>query len=187
MIEGKPDILAVIQSEGIELRRRGRDHWACCPFHMEKSPSFKISEEKQLWYCFGCGEGGDVITFVQKLHGLSFRDACVHLGIAPGRPAPIDFHRLRMMEAQKRFAAAVWTAYESLCDQSISLHKIRLQVKRHPGTLTEEGMIRFAQQMGQLAETEHRLDVFLYGSAEDQIQLLKKVNNDSSTFNRIAA
>ncbi len=183
----KPDILAVIQSEGIELRRRGRDHWACCPFHMEKSPSFKISEEKQLWYCFGCGEGGDVITFVQKLHGLSFRDACVHLGITPGRPAPVDFHRLRMIETQKRFAAAVWTAYESLCDQSISLHKIRLQVKRHPGALTEAGMTRFAEQMGALAEVEHDLDAILYGTSEDQIKIIGRNRNVGETLRRIAA
>ena len=47
----KPDIKTIIENEGIELKRRGRDYWANCPFHTDKTPSFKINLERQTWYC----------------------------------------------------------------------------------------------------------------------------------------
>ena len=49
--------LVSIAGERVVLRQRGRDFWGCCPFHNEKSPSFKIDPSTQLWHCFGCGEG----------------------------------------------------------------------------------------------------------------------------------
>ena len=57
------------------MRQRGRDFWCCCPFHQEKTPSCKVDPSSQTWHCFGCGEGGDIITYVQKLDGVDFLDA----------------------------------------------------------------------------------------------------------------
>ncbi len=62
-------------AETVELRQRGRDFWGCCPFHGEKSPSFKVNPHTGLWHCFGCGEGGDVFSYVQKRENLEFPDA----------------------------------------------------------------------------------------------------------------
>jgi DNA primase len=59
-------------SEYVALKKRGRNHVARCPFHNEKTPSFSVSEEKQIFYCFGCGVGGDVIRFVMQIEHLSF-------------------------------------------------------------------------------------------------------------------
>ncbi len=67
--------LVSIAGERVVLRQRGRDFWGCCPFHNEKSPSFKIDPSTQLWHCFGCGEGGDVFAFVMKLDEIGFVDA----------------------------------------------------------------------------------------------------------------
>ncbi len=53
--------------------------FACCPFHKEKTPSFNVNEKKNLWYCFGCGEGGSVIDFVMKLNNYSFIEAIKYL------------------------------------------------------------------------------------------------------------
>ena len=67
--------LVAIASDHMTLRQRGREFWGCCPFHGEKTPSFKIDPDTQLWHCFGCGEGGDVITFVMKIDDIGFVDA----------------------------------------------------------------------------------------------------------------
>lgn len=64
------DILSVIDSR-IKLKKTGKNWSACCPFHKEKSASFTVNEDKQMFYCFGCGAGGDAIKFVMEYDGLS--------------------------------------------------------------------------------------------------------------------
>lgn len=76
--------LVSIAGERVVLRQRGRDFWGCCPFHNEKSPSFKIDPSTQLWHCFGCGEGGDVFSFVMKLDDIGFVDAVRELARRAG-------------------------------------------------------------------------------------------------------
>ena len=76
--------LVSIAGERVVLRQRGRDFWGCIPFHNEKSPSFKIDPSTQLWHCFGCGEGGDVFSFVMKLDDIGFVDAVRELARRAG-------------------------------------------------------------------------------------------------------
>lgn len=64
-----------VASGYISLERRGGSWWACCPFHHEKTPSFAINETDQFYHCFGCGESGDVIKFVQSMENVEFMDA----------------------------------------------------------------------------------------------------------------
>ena len=68
------DIVDVIGSY-IELRPRGTNHMARCPFHGEKTPSFNVNRNMQIFKCFGCGESGDVITFVEKIESCSTCEA----------------------------------------------------------------------------------------------------------------
>ena len=72
-------------SETVELKPRGQDYWGCCPFHQEKSPSFKINPSTGLWHCFGaCSEGGDVFSYVMKRENLDFPDAIRYLADKAG-------------------------------------------------------------------------------------------------------
>ncbi|MCR5413191.1 MAG: DNA primase [Kiritimatiellae bacterium] len=74
-IKARVDIAELISSYGVEVRHAGSSLKACCPFHHEKTPSFNINQNKGLYHCFGCGESGDAIKFVEKMEGLSFPDA----------------------------------------------------------------------------------------------------------------
>jgi DNA primase len=78
-IKGRIDIVDFI-TQYVEMKKAGINYSSCCPFHNEKTPSFMVSPERQSFRCFGCGEGGDVITFFQKIEGLSFPEALKILG-----------------------------------------------------------------------------------------------------------
>ncbi|MDO9111812.1 MAG: DNA primase [Desulfatirhabdiaceae bacterium] len=73
-IKHSADILEII-SDAVTLKKAGRNFLGLCPFHSEKTPSFTVSPDKQMFYCFGCGEGGNVFTFVMKQEGIAFPEA----------------------------------------------------------------------------------------------------------------
>src|SRR6266566_5444387 len=73
-IREKIDIVSFI-SEFIPLKKAGRNFKANCPFHNEKTPSFVVSAERQIWHCFGCQKGGDVYTFLMEYERLEFPEA----------------------------------------------------------------------------------------------------------------
>lgn len=73
-VRDSSDIIDVI-SDYISLKKSGTNYVGLCPFHNEKTPSFTVSDTKQFFHCFGCGEGGDVVTFIMKRENLSFPEA----------------------------------------------------------------------------------------------------------------
>ena len=73
-IRSKNDIVDVISSY-VKLQKKGSSYFGLCPFHNEKSPSFSVSRQKQMYYCFGCGAGGNVITFLMEYENYSFQEA----------------------------------------------------------------------------------------------------------------
>ena len=83
----RTDIEDVVQSY-VQLRRRGRTCTGLCPFHTEKTPSFVVYPETQSFYCFGCGAGGDVITFIKKISNLEYVEAVKLLASRVGMPMP---------------------------------------------------------------------------------------------------
>jgi len=73
-IREQNDIVEVI-GEYVKLTKRGKNHFGLCPFHGEKTPSFSVEQEKQLFHCFGCGKGGNVFTFIEEIENIPYREA----------------------------------------------------------------------------------------------------------------
>lgn len=86
-IRNRNDIVDVI-SQYVVLKRSGRNFFGLCPFHKEKSPSFSVSPDKQIFHCFGCGVGGNVFHFVSKIENISFREALETLSEKAGVELP---------------------------------------------------------------------------------------------------
>lgn len=87
-IKSRIDIVD-LASEYMTLKKSGRNYLGLCPFHQEKTPSFTVSREKQIFYCFGCGEGGNAITLLMKIANKSFPEAIRHLAEKAGVILPV--------------------------------------------------------------------------------------------------
>jgi DNA primase len=87
-LRNQADILRVV-GDYISLKKKGNNYWACCPFHNEKTPSFSVNPSKGLFKCFGCGKGGDVITFVMEIEGAPFPEAVKTVAEKCGIAVPV--------------------------------------------------------------------------------------------------
>jgi len=83
----RTDIVDVVSSR-LQLKKAGKNHTACCPFHKEKTPSFSVSPDKQFYYCFGCGAGGNALGFIMDHDNLDFPQAVEELAKAAGMEIP---------------------------------------------------------------------------------------------------
>ena len=83
----RTDIVDLV-SESVRLTKKGNSYWGCCPFHSEKTPSFHVVPDRQMYKCFGCGKGGGAVNFVMELENLPFKDAVAVLAQRAGMPVP---------------------------------------------------------------------------------------------------
>lgn len=98
----KPSITEVV-SRYTNLGRHGKQLVGLCPFHGDKTPSLSVNEDKGVFHCFGCGEGGDVFTFVQKIEGIDFKEALAHLGLDnQRRPNRAEIKERQILERASR-------------------------------------------------------------------------------------
>ncbi len=88
-LAGRNDIVDVVSSY-VTLTKRGGNHFGLCPFHNEKTGSFSVSQDKQMYYCFGCRKGGGVINFIMEIENLGFRDAVELLAKRVNMDVPAD-------------------------------------------------------------------------------------------------
>src|ERR1700744_3319333 len=86
-VRRRTDLVALV-GRRVKLVRKGRVMWGCCPFHQEKSASFKVGNERRLYKCFGCGKGGDCFKWLVETEGLSFREAVEKLAGEAGVELP---------------------------------------------------------------------------------------------------
>jgi DNA primase len=106
-IRSQTDIVQVI-SEYLTLKKGGANYKACCPFHTEKTPSFTVSPAKQMFYCFGCGAGGNVFGFLMRQEGFSFAEAVKHLADRLG----IEIKESRFVPEQQQVREQLFNLYE---------------------------------------------------------------------------
>ena len=83
----RTDIVQLV-GKRVKLARRGQAFWGCCPFHKEKSPSFKVENARRTYKCFGCGKGGDAFRWLMEMEGLSFPEAVERLAGEAGVELP---------------------------------------------------------------------------------------------------
>lgn len=101
-IRVKNDIVGVV-SGYVRLQKKGSNHWGCCPFHNEKTPSFAVSENRQMYHCFGCGVSGNVYTFVMQYENYSFPEAIKMLAERAGVNLPeVEYSAEEKRRAGKR-------------------------------------------------------------------------------------
>ncbi|MFC2948378.1 DNA primase [Virgibacillus sediminis] len=106
------DIVDVI-GEYVQLKKQGRNYFGLCPFHGEKTPSFSVTQEKQIFHCFGCGKGGNVVTFLMEMESYSFYEALKHLADRSGVQLPEEGIRKETSlstESQSILSAYEWLA-----------------------------------------------------------------------------
>ena len=112
-INDRTDIVQLI-GEQLKLEKKGKDYWGLCPFHSEKTPSFSVSQDKQMYYCFGCHAGGNAVSFLMEHNKLSFPEVIEQLAERAGvdLPQPDDdgkvLEQRRMRERDLRIAS--WAA-----------------------------------------------------------------------------
>ena len=113
-LKQKNNIVSII-GKYIHLERKGGKYWACCPFHNEKTPSFTVSEDEGFFYCFGCKESGDVISFVQKYESCDFSQAVEILAKNAGMEVPefkSDEQSMAKKQAKERVLKLLDFAYK---------------------------------------------------------------------------
>lgn len=135
--------VADVVGETVSLKRAGTVSKGLCPFHAEKTPSFIVSPDRETWHCFGCGEHGDIFTFVMRRDGLDFREALARLAEKAGvelseHTAREDRHKRRLREALE--AAVAW--YREVLLQARQAERARVYLADRG--LTEATLERFS-------------------------------------------
>ncbi|MDV2683136.1 DNA primase [Alkalihalophilus lindianensis] len=118
------DIVEVI-SDYVQLKKQGRQYTGLCPFHGEKTPSFSVSQDKQLYHCFGCGAGGNVFSFLMEHEGYSFVDAAKQLADRANIELPVSNQREANPNSPQKMM--------------MDGHELAAKLYHHVLTLTEEG------------------------------------------------
>lgn len=168
------DLVSVVESSGVMLERRGTRHCGLCPFHAEKTPSFFVFQDNRF-KCFGCGEHGDVIDFVQRLHGLSFRDALKYLGIEQGKITP---RIKRDIERRKRKAEIVrefrdWEQRYGVYVSNLWYETKMLMVQGIP----PDDLDLYAPLFHMLPVWEYHRDILINGSDKLKFELYEEAQN----------
>jgi DNA primase len=147
-IRDRSSILEVV-SDHVTLKKAGKNYRGLCPFHSEKTPSFMVNEEKQIFHCFGCGAGGDVFTFLMKVGNFSFPQAVEELAKRYG----VNLPRRELSPVQKKEITKKEVLFQ--INQTVSEYFHSLLTREREG---EEGR-RYLSQRGMRQEMieEHRL------------------------------
>jgi len=110
-IKDKLDVLDVV-SKDVILKKTGGNYWGLCPFHKEKTPSFSVNPAKGIYKCFGCGEGGDALTYLLKTRGVTFKELVTELASDFGIEMPNSFSGVKNKDVREQMIKACTKAAE---------------------------------------------------------------------------
>ena len=170
----RTDIVDVVDRR-VKLKKAGKNYSACCPFHQEKTPSFSVNPEKQFYYCFGCGAGGNALGFVMDYERMEFREAIESLAQAAGMELPAEeADAAPQVDHQKPLYEAMEKAtrlYESLLRKHPTRGRVVDYLKQRglSGEIARDFRLGFAPEgwdnlmttLSSEAEIEHALTVGL--------------------------
>jgi DNA primase len=168
------DLASIVENAGVELKGYGCRYVGLCPFHTEKTPSFYVFNDG-CFKCFGCGESGDVIDFVQKLYGLSFQDALKHLGVEQGRITP---EMKRSIEQKKRKAELIKQFKKWCGDYGEWLGTMINRTQKLMKKITPDDLDLYAPLLHALPVWEYHSDILIEGNDRQKYQLYKEARNN---------
>ncbi len=174
-IKAKIDVVEEIDLV-VALQKSGKSFKGLCPFHNERTPSFYVFAESQTWHCFGCNEGGDVFTFVQKQQGLEFRDALTYLAEKAG--VSIEDYSSRNPEEERETNAIKERLRKLNEDALLWFHQVLLRSKDAIGArayvqsrgISSDSVIAFG--LGYAPEHWNGLSNYLLGRGYTERELL---------------
>lgn len=183
-IREQVDIVDVV-SQYLNLKRSGANFTALCPFHAEKTPSFVVSPQKQIFHCFGCGKGGDVIKFVSEINGLDYFDAAVKL--AKDYNLDIDFKKYSSINNYFEITYVAAEAYHENLKKNLTNRNVQDFIKKRNinEEIIEKFFLGYAPDDSQfLIKVLKKRGIEL--KLANEIGLIKKEKNFYDTFrNRI--
>ncbi len=163
LVRRSSDIVEVI-SDHVQLKKQGRQYSGLCPFHGEKTPSFSVSPDKQLYHCFGCGAGGNVFSFLMELEGLSFVESVKQLA---------DRANIELPDLQSGDDMPTSSANRPQ-EMMRSAHELAGRLYHHVLTLTEQGD-QGRQYIEKRGFTREQLEHFQIGFAPDRWDALTTI------------
>jgi DNA primase len=188
-LKRQADIVRVVQ-DYVQLKKKGANWMACCPFHKEKTPSFSVSPTKEIFYCFGCHKGGDVFSFIKEIEGVGYGEAIKIVADRVGMPLPrmVDDDRfaVKRQEADEVVQLNGWALewWEKQLETSAEALTARQYLERRE--ITEETKKTF--RLGYSPDSWDALSSYLRhkGATPSQIErsgLLVK-RDDGKTYDR---
>ncbi len=191
LVKQSVDIVEVI-GRAVHLRRSGNRHLGLCPFHQEKTPSFQVDADNQLYYCFGCQSGGDVLSFVMKHQNLTFADAVKYLSDRYNIPLPQKDHAveddllLASQQERRRILSAIECSAEFFYRQLHAAREARtareyIAKRGLPEEVVESQKLGYAPAGGDRL-FEHLKKSGIEPALAVRAGLLKQSSSDSSKF-----
>ena len=152
------DLVALVESAGVELERSGSRHIGLCPFHADKTPSFFVFPDGHF-KCFGCQEHGDPIDFVQKFHGVDFKGALRILGIEQGPVTPKKRQEIKKLQHQRKLIKAFreWEARAS-AEIGMLCRCCRIVLA---AIKTEADLVKYGDRYHDLSSYAYHLDILI--------------------------
>lgn len=167
-LKNRADLVRIIQPYAQDLKKKGANWMACCPFHQEKTPSFSVNPSKGFYKCFGCGKGGTAFNFLMEMEGLNFPEAIKRVAEISGvmLPEPIDdesYERSKKQrEEKKKIADQIIELNQMALDFWVAeLQKKNAHAKAARGYLQERGISEEVQNAFHIGFSPDKWDALL--------------------------